>query len=117
MQTVIGSIGSFYGGLSVKQCDGKYFWGISNYGDIKWEEIPASLYHALLDFELDRQSKNKRRYFSIISRKVLNVIEDKYEPMLSECGHHLSLLNLDGLDSLIERLSTEYVIQEFKCQK
>lgn len=75
------------------------------------------MYNALVDFEFSRENKtNRRRYFSIISKKVLNVIEDKYEPMLSECGCHLSLLNLEGLDSLIERLSTEYVIQELTCQ-
>lgn len=50
----IGSIGNYYGGLSVKEEDGKYFWSIKNYDGDYWEEIPKSLYDELTKFEMER---------------------------------------------------------------
>lgn len=50
----IGCIGNYYGGLAVKQEDGKYWWSIENYDGHGWEEIPESLYLELLKFEADR---------------------------------------------------------------
>lgn len=50
----IGSIGNYYGGLSVKEDNGKYFWSIENYDGEDWEEIPQSLYDELTKFENER---------------------------------------------------------------
>lgn len=47
----IGSIGNYYGGLSVKEENGKFFWSIENYSGHDWEEIPESLYLKLMEFE------------------------------------------------------------------
>lgn len=47
----IGNIGNYYGGLAVKESDGKYFWGIMDYDDeYNWEEIPETLYIELVKF-------------------------------------------------------------------
>ena len=56
--TSIGSIGNYYGGLFVKEEDGKYYWGISNYDGTGWEEIPKKLYKALLKFEKRGMAKD-----------------------------------------------------------
>lgn len=50
----IGKIGNYYGGLSVKQADDKFYWSIENYDGPYWEEIPESLYRELLAFEEGR---------------------------------------------------------------
>lgn len=50
-ETSIGNICNFYGGLRVKEKDGKYFWNIENYTTSLWEEIPKSLYDELIKFE------------------------------------------------------------------
>lgn len=47
----IGSIGNYYGGLWVKEQDGRFYWGIESYDGTDWQEIPESLYRALLEFE------------------------------------------------------------------
>lgn len=47
----IGSIGNFYGGLVVKVVDNKFYWGIEEYNDVDWQEIPKSLYDELIKFE------------------------------------------------------------------
>ena len=49
----IGNIGNYYGGLHVKEENGKYYWIIENYctdfSDItEWEEISKNLYLELL---------------------------------------------------------------------
>lgn len=49
--TTIGSIGNYYGALSVKSRDGKYWWSIENHDGHQWEEIPESLYRELMAFE------------------------------------------------------------------
>ena len=54
----IGYIGNYYGGLSVKTEDGKHYWSIENYDGQIWEEIPESLYRALVEYETARQSPN-----------------------------------------------------------
>lgn len=46
----IGDIGNYYGGLWIKQEDGKYFWAIENWDGMHWEEIPQYLYEALIKF-------------------------------------------------------------------
>lgn len=48
MITPIGNIGNYYGGLEVKEEDGKYYWGIENYDGTYWEEISKFTYTVLL---------------------------------------------------------------------
>ena len=43
-------IGNYYGGLEVKEEDGKYFWGIENWDGTEFEEIPKYLYDSLIKF-------------------------------------------------------------------
>lgn len=43
-------IGNYYGGLEIKEEEGKYFWGIENYDGTDFEEIPKYLYDALAKF-------------------------------------------------------------------
>lgn len=51
----IGTIRNHAGNLLVKQHNGKFFWGLNNYGGIWWEEIPKSLYDELVKFEESRR--------------------------------------------------------------
>lgn len=51
MPKQIGNIGNYYGALSVKEEQGKYFWGIADYSGVKWEEISSYLYEALITEE------------------------------------------------------------------
>lgn len=46
----IGTIGNYYGGLSIKRVDGKCYWSIENYDGDHWEQIPKSLYDELVRF-------------------------------------------------------------------
>jgi hypothetical protein len=48
----IGKIGNFYGGLEIKENNGKYYWGIENYNGTDFEEITKELFDALLKFQL-----------------------------------------------------------------
>ncbi len=50
----IGNIGNYYGGLEVKEEDGKFFWGIENYDGTYFEEIPQYLYDALVKYQNER---------------------------------------------------------------
>ena len=43
-------ISNYYGGLEVKQDNGKYYWGIRNEDTIAYKEIPKYLYDALIQF-------------------------------------------------------------------
>ena len=54
METGIGTIGNYYGCLSVKKEEDKYFWGIENWDGTDWEEIPKELYDNLISFEEKR---------------------------------------------------------------
>ena len=47
----IGEIGNYYGCLEVKGENGKFYWAIENWDGYDWEEIPESLYNALIDFD------------------------------------------------------------------
>jgi len=47
----IGEIGNYYGGLKVKEEDGKFFWSIENWNGDSWNEIPQYLYDALMKYE------------------------------------------------------------------
>ena len=61
MTMTIGTIGNYYGNLELRAefpgsdpSDFKYYWGIEDWNDITWEEIPKYLYCALL--KLDKES-------------------------------------------------------------
>jgi hypothetical protein len=47
----IGGIENYYGGLWLKKDEDLIYWSIENYDGHGWEEIPESLYLALLEFE------------------------------------------------------------------
>lgn len=51
MERQIGNIGNYYGSLSVKEEDGKYFWSIENWNGHSWDEIPKSLYDELIRYD------------------------------------------------------------------
>lgn len=51
----IGDISNHFGGLSVKTENGKFYWGIEDYDDYDWSEIPEKLYRALVKYESDRK--------------------------------------------------------------
>lgn len=40
----VGGIGNYYGGLEIKEEEGKFYWGIEDYEGVYFEEIPESLY-------------------------------------------------------------------------
>ena len=52
--TRIGNIHNFYGGLHVRERDGKYYWCIESYDGWEWETIPKPLYDALADLCLSK---------------------------------------------------------------
>ena len=55
----IGEICNYYGRLTVRSEDGKYFWGIEDWdGSFDWEEIPKVLYDELMKFENDRMKNS-----------------------------------------------------------
>ena len=56
MSREIGDIGSAYGGLDVKEEDGKFFWSIENYDGHDWDEIPEYLYLAFNKFQDEAES-------------------------------------------------------------
>jgi hypothetical protein len=60
METSIGTIGNYYGGLSVMKEGEKYFWGIENYNGTEWEEIPKKMYDRLISFEKQRVREQKQ---------------------------------------------------------
>lgn len=47
----IGRIGNYYGNLTVKAKDGRFWWSIEDHTGHDWQEIPKSLYTALMEFE------------------------------------------------------------------
>lgn len=47
----IGNIGNYYGGLEVKEENGKYYWGIGDWDGICWDEIPVWLYNTLVNYK------------------------------------------------------------------
>lgn len=57
MITGIGDIGNTYGGLRIKEQDGKFKWIIDDCFEEQeddWQEIPESLYRELLKHERGR---------------------------------------------------------------
>lgn len=59
-KTLIGDIGNYYGGLSVKEVDGEYFWSIADWNGHDWEKIPESLYKELLKFQEEKDLLNSQ---------------------------------------------------------
>lgn len=49
----VGDIGNYYGGLSVVESDGSYFWAIENYDGWSPEEITKELYDSLIKFQTE----------------------------------------------------------------
>ena len=47
----VGKIENYYGFLSVKEEDGKYYWGIEDHSSMFWEQIPQALYIELVKLE------------------------------------------------------------------
>ena len=43
-------IGNAYGGLEIKEKNGKYYWTIGGYEGGDWEEIPKTLYNELTKY-------------------------------------------------------------------
>ena len=44
-------IGNAYGGLEIKEENGKYYWTITGFEGCEWLEIPKSLYDELSKYE------------------------------------------------------------------
>ena len=64
----IGSISNYYGGLAVKEVDGKYFWSIENHDGYKWERITKTLYILLRRHESEYQ-RNLIRIAKALKKK------------------------------------------------
>lgn len=47
----VGACRNYYGGLSVKEEDGKFFWSIENYNGFSWHEISEKLFKLLIEEE------------------------------------------------------------------
>ena len=54
IETRIGQIENFYGGLSIMTADGRFYWSIKRHDGDNWQEIPEKLYDALLEYERER---------------------------------------------------------------
>jgi hypothetical protein len=55
----VGTIGNYYGGLSIKEARGKFYWSIENYDGNQWKAIPKYLFDALLQYETERTAGAK----------------------------------------------------------
>lgn len=53
----IPDIGNAYGGLNLKKENGKFYWGIENYDDTIFREIPESLFNELDKFYKQEKTK------------------------------------------------------------
>jgi hypothetical protein len=60
MEKNIKGIGNYYGGLIIKEEQGKYYWGIANHDDTRFKEIPFSLYLEILKFNRKRKPFNSK---------------------------------------------------------
>lgn len=47
----VGNIENYYGGLHIKEEDGKYYWSVENFNGHNWKEIPKYLYDTLLYYQ------------------------------------------------------------------
>jgi len=55
--TSVGYIGNYFGGLVVKEDDGRYYWGIRDHDRTEWQEIPESLYRTPVEYELGQTTQ------------------------------------------------------------
>jgi hypothetical protein len=55
----VGTIGNYYGGLSIKKEGRKCYWSIESYDGDDWVEIPKYLFDALLQYETERTAGAK----------------------------------------------------------
>lgn len=53
--TTVGKIANYYGSLHVRSEGDKFYWSIEDWDGFNWEEIPSTLYRALLKFEKTRR--------------------------------------------------------------
>ena len=65
-QKSIGTIGNYYGGLHVREKEGKYYWVIQDWSTElenldDWEECDKELYDALIAYEERRKNKKKKK--------------------------------------------------------
>jgi hypothetical protein len=64
MEQEIGDIGNYYGGLSVKKEDDKFYWSIENCGgERNWYGIPEYLYITLVHYENERNTNESVQSF------------------------------------------------------
>lgn len=50
---------NYYGVLEIKEENDKYYWGIENWDDMDWSEIPKYLYEALLKYHNEKDKNVK----------------------------------------------------------
>jgi hypothetical protein len=55
----IGTICNYYGGVDVQEEGGTYFWGIDDWDDTRYQEIPKYLYDALVKYETEREHESR----------------------------------------------------------
>lgn len=46
----VGRVGNYYGHLSVKKTDGRFYWGIEDCTGTDWQEIPEPLFRELCSY-------------------------------------------------------------------
>lgn len=61
MEVEIGEVGNYYGCLTVKKENGKFYWCVENWDGFHWDEIPEYLYEALMKFERERVEAQDER--------------------------------------------------------
>jgi hypothetical protein len=64
----IGKIENYYGGLHVKEEDGKYYWSIENYDGHNYKEIPKYLYDSLMCYEQNNRETNLLNRVEVIDQ-------------------------------------------------
>ena len=56
----IGEVGNYYGGISVKQNEGEYFWSIEDWDGDNWREIPKYLFDALTKHQDELEAEEEK---------------------------------------------------------
>jgi hypothetical protein len=61
-ERAVGEVWNYYGGISVKQEGGAYFWAIDDWDGLTWREIPKYLFDALNRHqdELDGEAEEEK---------------------------------------------------------
>lgn len=55
-QRDIDGVGNYYGGLSIAEAEGNYWWTIEDWDGQKWEPIPKYLYDALNKYQDEHEN-------------------------------------------------------------